>query len=202
MRKSLKILWLVLAIVAFFLLSYLLYQWLTQHYQPQGDRLVTPSATPAVSASAKADATATDNTVPAPDFTVLDAQGNSVKLSDYFGTPIVLNFWASWCPPCKSEMPEFQTVFEDVGGDVQFLMVNMTDGSRETVDTAKAFIEKTGYTFPVLFDNEQEAAYRYGISSIPSTLFIDAQGNVVAGSEGAIDEDTLRAGIKMITFAD
>ncbi|MDD4797314.1 MAG: TlpA disulfide reductase family protein [Eubacteriales bacterium] len=200
MRKSVKIIGLIAAVAAFFVLSYVLYQQLTKAYKPQGERLATPAAQSAAPADDQTDDA--DNSVPAPDFTVLDTQGNSVKLSDYFGRPIVLNFWASWCPPCKGEMPDFQTVFEEMGTDVQFLMVNMTDGSRETVDTAKAFLDTSGYTFPVLFDTQQDAAYQYGVSSIPTTLFIDTDGNVVAGAEGAVDEATLRKGIGMIAPAE
>lgn len=76
----------------------------------------------------------------APDFTVLDADENSVKLSDYFGKPIVLNFWASWCYYCKEEMPDFNQAYLD-NSDIQFMMVNVTDGSQETLSSAKKFIE-------------------------------------------------------------
>ena len=62
----------------------------------------------------------------APDFTVTDADGNAVKLSDFRGKGVVLNFWASWCGPCKSEMPHFQTAYEQYGDEVHFLMVNMS----------------------------------------------------------------------------
>ena len=68
----------------------------------------------------------------APDFTVYDSQGTAVRLSDYRGTPVVLNFWASWCGPCQREMPDFDAVYQQLGEEVQFLMVNVTDGSRET----------------------------------------------------------------------
>ena len=76
----------------------------------------------------------------APDFEVIDKEGNPVKLSSFFGKPIVLNFWASWCGPCQSEMPDFNEKYAELGGDVHFVMVNMTDGGRETVETASAFI--------------------------------------------------------------
>lgn len=135
----------------------------------------------------------------APDFTVYDREGNAVKLSDYAGKPIVLNFWASWCGPCQSEMPDFQEKFEALGEDVQFLMVNMTDGSRETVDIASAFIEEQGFTFPVLYDTDLDAANTYGAYSLPTTYFIDSQGSAIAWATGAIDGDTLQRGIDMIT---
>ena len=133
-----------------------------------------------------------------PDFTVTDADGNEVKLSDYFGKPIVLNFWASWCDPCKSEMPDFNEFYGKLGEEITFLMVNMTDGSRETVDTAKDYVAEQGFTFPVLFDTAGNAATTFGVYSLPTTYFIDVQGNAVAYAMGAIDADTLQKGIDMI----
>ena len=136
--------------------------------------------------------------IQAPDFTVYDGQGNEVKLSDYFGKPIVLNFWASWCGPCKMEMPDFNEKSQELADKVQFLMVNMTDGSRETVETASAFIQEQGYTFPVLFDTASDAAYTYGVYYLPTTFFIDAEGYAVAQTTSAIDMDTLQRGSDMI----
>ena len=135
----------------------------------------------------------------APDFVMTDKDGHQVHLSDFVGKPVVLNFWASWCGPCKMEMPDFDEKYTELGEEVHFLMVNMTDGSRETVDVAKEFIEAQGYTFPVYFDTEMDAAITYGVNSIPTTYFIDADGYAVAQAMGAIDSATLQTGIDMIT---
>ena len=135
----------------------------------------------------------------APDFEVFDKAGNPVKLSSFFGKPIVLNFWASWCGPCQSEMPDFNEKYAELGGDVHFVMVNMTDGARETIEKASAFIEKNGYDFPVLFDTKSEAALTYGAYSLPTSFFINAEGHVIAQAVGAIDAATLQKGIDMIT---
>ena len=133
----------------------------------------------------------------APDFTMLDWEGNEVTLSQFVGKPIVLNFWASWCGPCKSEMPDFDAAYQEYGEDIHFLMVNVT-GGRETLETAKAFIEESGYSFPVFFDINNEGAYLYGASSIPLTYFIDANGNLVTYGRGALTAELLEKGIGMI----
>jgi len=77
-------------------------------------------------------------------------------------------------------------------------MVNMTSG-RETLSSAKAFITEKGYTFPVFYDTDSDAAATYGVYSLPTTYFIDAEGNAIAQAMGAIDADTLQRGIDMIT---
>lgn len=139
-----------------------------------------------------------DKRMLAPDFTAYDLDGNEMKLSDFIGKPIVLNFWASWCGPCKMEMPEFNEFYQKYGENVQFLMVNMTDGSRETVEKASSFIEKNGYTFPVYYDTAFSAAMTYGVTSLPTTYFIDTDGYLVAQGRGALSRDNLQTGIDMI----
>lgn len=135
----------------------------------------------------------------APDFEVLDENGNTVKLSDFRGKPVVLNFWATWCPPCKAELPDFNQAAKDRADEVSFLMVNLTDGQNETVEGVKAFVLSNGYTFPVYFDTKYSAANAYRVSSIPTTYFISAEGEIVAQKVGMMSAAELERGIKLLT---
>lgn len=147
------------------------------------------------------DNTAAEDSAKAPDFTVVNEVEEEVKLSDFVGKPVILNFWASWCGPCKSEMPFFQNMYDTYGEEVVFMMVNLTDGSRETIETALDYVQQADYTFPVYFDTNQEAAYAYYVSSIPATYFIDAEGNLVAYGVGALQEENILQGLNMLGIA-
>ena len=141
---------------------------------------------------------AEDKKVAAPDFVMTDKEGNEVRFSNFAGKPIVLNFWASWCGPCQMEMPDFEEMYKQYGEEVQFVMVNMTDGAQETLDSASQFITEKGYTFPVYYDTKMEGAYFYSVYSLPMTCFIDVEGNVAASSRGMIHRDNLQQGIEAI----
>lgn len=132
------------------------------------------------------------------DFAVYDEDGNKITLSSFEGKPVVLNFWASWCGPCRSEMAGFNSLYMEKGHEVQFMMINVTDGSRETVESAQNYIKEQGFEFPVYFDIDLDASAVYASYAIPATYFIDSGGNLVARSSGAIGEDSLREGIEMI----
>lgn len=134
----------------------------------------------------------------APNFTVYDMEGNEVNLTDFFGKPIIINFWASWCGPCKMEMPDFNEAYETYKDEIEFLMVNMTDGSRETIEVASSFIAESGYTFPVYYDTDYSAAITYSVSSLPTSYFLNAEGELVTYARGAINGATLEKGIDMI----
>ncbi len=198
-----KKIFLIILLVLILLLggASVLYTQLSQTAAP--DQLIVQTPSQETEPSAEADSTKPTQTepvkVPAPDFTVYDLEGNEAHLSDYFGKPIVLNFWASWCGPCQMEMPDFQEAYLKLGDSVHFLMVNMTDGMRETVMIASEFITEKGYTFPVFYDKASDAAATYGVYSLPTTYFIDAEGYAVAQATGAINRSTLQQGIALIT---
>lgn len=129
----------------------------------------------------------------ASDFTVYDENGNAVKLSDFAGKPIVVNFWGTWCPYCKVEMPDFNEAYKSFS-DVQFVMVNCGD----TMQAAKDYIEAQGFELPILFDLSEIAQYTYSVYSFPTTLFISADGSKVYRATGAIDYETIEYGISLV----
>lgn len=139
-----------------------------------------------------------DSVEKAADFYAFDLDGNKVTLAQKIGKPVVVNFWATWCPPCKAELPHFEKLYKELGGEVEFMMVDMTDGGRETVDDVKDFVKENGYTFPVYCDSDQNAAMTYSVYSIPVTLFIDKEGNLSDMRIGVLDEETLKSGIEKI----
>ena len=138
----------------------------------------------------------------APDFTVTDGGGHRVSTADLSGKPVILNFWATWCPPCRSELPAFDKLYRQYGNEVSFMMIDLTDGYRETVEGVKKFISENGYTFPVYYDTEGSAAEAYNVSSIPFTVAVGRNGNIVGTHLGAMSEAALEKLIKTVKEAE
>ncbi|MDX9800962.1 MAG: TlpA disulfide reductase family protein [Spirochaetia bacterium] len=121
------------------------------------------------------------------DFSLKDIYGKQVNLKDYHGKVIMLNFWATWCPPCRKEMPTMEVLYNKMKGrNFEMLAVNV----QEDAETVKNFIVKNKYTFPVLVDPKAEAAARYQARSIPTTYIIDTKGKLAGGFIGAKEWDT------------
>ena len=133
-----------------------------------------------------------------PDFSVIDFNDKKINLSSLQQKPVVINFWATWCGPCKSELPYFENMFNEYGDRINFMMINLTDGQRETPEIVKSFIYKNNYTFPVYFNTEGNASSLFDLSSIPLTVFIDADGNYLGGRRGAMNEEMLHSYIQLL----
>ena len=133
-------------------------------------------------------------TVMAADFTVVNAEGSSVKLSSLAGKPVVVNFWATWCAPCVSELPEFQRAYEEYGDRVEFIFINI----EADVGKVMSFMQDNGFNFPLYFDLTCVAQEGYSVSSIPMSVFIDPEGHVSAEQEGSMDYDTISGYIEQI----
>lgn len=134
----------------------------------------------------------------APDMTVTDGDGKTIRLSSLRGKPVVLNFWASWCPPCQSEMPDYQSLYQQFGDKVAFVMVDMVGTRDETVNTAKAFLAQHAYTFPAYFDTIGSAANIYGVQSIPQSYYINKSGVVRSKYEGMMQKTQMETAIRSI----
>ncbi len=134
----------------------------------------------------------------APDVEFYDADGNSLMLSHFFDKPLVLNFWATWCGPCKSEMPGFNRLYEEYQDRANFVMINVSD-SEETVQD---FLKENGYSLPVYFDKTQIASYTYGASAIPLTLVMYKGGIVYGYQSGTLPEEALEQALKTVLMEE
>ncbi len=123
----------------------------------------------------------------APDFELGALDGHAVKLSDYRGKNIVLNFWASWCPPCREEMPEFQRVYTENPESLVVIGVNL----QESKENAESFVEKLGITFPILLDPNAQAKDMYNVFTQPVTYFIDGNGEIVDKKFGPLTSEEI-----------
>src|SRR5690625_2621225 len=120
----------------------------------------------------------------APDFELETSDGETVKLSDFRGKRVMVNFWATWCPPCRAEMPDIQKFYENK--DVVILAVNLIDSRPDEAENVEPFVDDYGLTFPVLLDKRSEVAGLYQIQPIPTNFLIDSSGRIHNVAYGAL----------------
>jgi len=161
---------------------------------------------PTVQEELTASAEPEEEVFPAPEMTLVDQYGTIHTLSDYKGKTVFLNFWATWCPPCRAEMPDIQSLYEEYGENQEDLIVlgvanpksdrypNANDG---TADEVAAFLEENGYTYPVLMDDSGQSLAQYGISAFPTTFMIDRDGNIYGYLSGSMSAEIMH---KIVTM--
>lgn len=125
--------------------------------------------------------------VKAPDFELENLSGEKVKLSDYRGKKVILNFWATWCPPCKKEMPAMEKFYQKAGNDVEILAVNI-----DPQYNVQEFTDKLGITFPILLDKKDEVNSAYSVMTIPTTYFINEKGLITNKYLTSMTEDIMK----------
>ena len=135
---------------------------------------------------------------PAIDFILTDQYGNTHKLSDYKGKTVFLNFWATWCSPCRAEMPDIQKLYEsaETEGEDALVVLGVAAPNLEnekSEEEIKAFLEENGYTYPVLMDTTGEAFMSYGVNAFPTTFMITREGEVFGYASGQLNEATMKS---------
>ncbi|MEB2298462.1 redoxin domain-containing protein [Lysinibacillus xylanilyticus] len=135
-----------------------------------------------------------------PDFTLTSLDGEDVTLSELRGKKVVLNFWATWCPPCKAEMPHMQNYYEQYAkkDNVEIIAVNLTEAERDVTEDAKidsvmTFRESFDLTFPILLDQKNSAGLAYQVITIPTTYFIDSNGYIQRAIKGPMNVEMLKS---------
>ena len=128
----------------------------------------------------------------APDFTLTTLDGKKVQLSELKGKKVIVNFWATWCPPCKAEMPHMQNFYEDFSDEenVEILAVNMTSQDKE--ESVQNFVQDYELTFPIPLDTEGVVRETYQVLRIPTSYMIDTKGRIQNKIEGPMDENMIK----------
>ncbi len=130
----------------------------------------------------------------APDFELLNLDDEPVKLSDFAGKKVILNFWATWCPPCRAEMPHMEKFYTDHEKDVVVLAVNLTNTEKNRANVSD-FIEDFGLTFPIVMDEEGDVSSSYQVVAYPTSYIIDSQGIIQNIYQGAINYEMMNKAI-------
>lgn len=124
----------------------------------------------------------------APDFQLNTIEGETTHLSDYRGQRVILNFWATWCPPCRAEIPDFQKLYDSE--DVEILAVDLTE-TEESIEDVRSFVEEFEMTFPVLMDESSDVADMYQVMAYPTSYMIDSSGHIQYVALGAMNYDLM-----------
>ena len=130
----------------------------------------------------------------APQFTLTSTLGEEIALADYRGRPVVLNFWATWCPPCRAEMPQFQATSSKFNGQAIVLGIDQGEPSSIVGD----FGNSLGITYPLLIDQDNSVNRLYGISALPTTVFVDSQGLIREVYAGIVSQAVLEDRIERL----
>ena len=165
---------------------------------PQPTEQAVAQTEPPRETPAETEAPSERQVYPASDFALYDQYGQLRRLSDYRGKVVFLNFWATWCPPCRAEMPDIQKLYEKYGpaedAEVVILGVAFPGLSGETDEAGvAAFLEENGYTYPVAMDPEGTLMAEYYITAFPTTFMIDPDGNIYGYVPGAMSEETMQS---------
>lgn len=131
----------------------------------------------------------------APDFELETLDGGEARLSDFKGQKVIVNFWATWCPPCRAEMPDFEDAY--VEDDVEILAVNLTE-SESNEGRAQDFIDELELTFPILMDRKSDISEMFNVMTYPTTYIVDSEGMIRFRAYGAINLDIIERELAMI----
>ncbi len=133
------------------------------------------------------------------DFTVYDLEGASVALSSFYGEkPILIHFWTTWFEPCVSQLPTLDTLYGQLGDQIVLLMVNLTDGEKDTAEGVKAFLAENDYSFPVYLDTDASAATACGVVSVPTSVLVGPDGTVFGSQVGTVTERQLSSYLRLL----
>ena len=133
----------------------------------------------------------------APDFNLLTPAGDPISLSDYKGQPVILNFWATWCPPCISEIPALEAAWQTFGGEGVILGVDVQEPADQVLDFTQNFFDFP-MTYPIALDSEAEVAKMYRVLGYPTTFFIDSRGVIVDIYTGPLNEPLLKLRLEQL----
>ena len=154
------------------------------------ENTTTPSAESKTEIEPTSVESAAPDKTPALDFKLKDLDGKEVSLSDFKGKKVFLNFWASWCPPCKAEMPDIEKLYNETkDSDLVILAINLGESKKDVT----SFLENNKYNFPVLLDSDQTIAQQYNVQYIPTSFFIDEDGNIIKTKTGPMTLEEMKS---------